>query len=415
MKRVRKIVRGLNWSIRLERLEDRLPLDGGLGAIIQDQPQQVHFNYLQIQSGYWSYKSSMDTTAGFSANFGQDLYFFDIALEYQTSGLTGASDNLVVETPMFEVRTNAVRDRSLPLAESNGTGYVPIANPIMISLPAPPDLIAISNPNDRPNATAIREISQLAKGLDSNEQKAIEPTMRIGEPNQPTIDSTLGVLENVANIATVPNHAMRERSPASAESSINVPLEKARSASSEPIAQTSESRANRISRDMYYGKTNVANDRQELGWTTDVLASATRQQVISESSALIAIIASNASKPSMFHNQPHKDTDADQVEPNLRLVSHVPHLEPRVEALEDTLPPVTDDSKRQSTGSVEVGTNQSTNEGMGFLHSSWGTYVLALAGLTLSLASTESGEIPSEPELLTSKKSRLFPFGKGSV
>ncbi len=407
MKRVRKIVRGLNWSIRLERLEDRLPLDGGLGAIAQGQLQSIYFDYSQIQSDY---SSNQYANSGVFGGPGQDLYSFEAVTVDQSSKGSIIAAYRDSDNSWGQVRSNAVGDLLIGEVASD-RGHIPIPNPIMIPLPTSPELVAIAQPIEGSYPTPVRERSELAKGQDSKEQKAIEPTMRIGEPNQRATVSTQGTPKYVGNNTIAPNYILRDRYSASTETPINVPIENVHSASSEPIAETTESRANRISRDMYYGKTNVANDRQELGWTTDVLASATRQQVISESSALLAIIASNASKPSMFHNQPHKD----KVETNLRLVSHVPHLEPRVEALEDTLPPVTDDSKRQSNGSVEVGTNQSTNEGMTFLHSSWGTYVLALAGLTLSLASTETGEMPSEPELLTSKKSRLFPFGRGSV
>lgn len=411
MKRVRKIVRGLNWSIRLERLEDRLPLDGGLGAIAQGQLQSIYFDYSQIQSDY---SSNQYANSGVFGGPGQDLYSFEAVTVDQSSKGSIIAAYRDSDNSWGQVRSNAVGDLLIGEVASD-RGHIPIPNPIMIPLPTSPELVAIAQPIEGSYPTPVRERSELAKGRDSKEQKAIEPTMRIGESNGNSDVSTQSTLENVAINAIFPDHAMRDRAPSSTESSIKQPVENVRSANSEPFAQTTESRSNRISRDMYYERTDAANDRQELGWTTDVLASATRQQVISESSALLAIIASNVSKSAMFNNQSNKDAVPVLIEPNVRFVSHGSHYEPQFGALETNHPPVTDDSKRQSTGSVEVGTNQSTNEGMGFLHSSWGTYFLVLAGMTLSMASSENREIPSEPELLTSKTSRLFPLGKESV
>lgn len=415
MKRTREKVRGLNWSIRLERLEDRLPLDGGLGAISQNQLQSINFDYLQIQYGPWTNLSSAATNSGASASFGQPSYSFDTASVDLISVGLNAAENRSSENLLSEV-LNVVRDRSLTLAESSGTGYVPIPNPIMIPLPDPTELIAVSKPIDWPNFNPTNEPTQIAKVLETKASKAIERPESQDESNHRAVVSTQSILENVEinSIESSPT-IISERVPTSIESSPKQPMENVRSVNSEPIAQTREIRANRISWDRYYEKTDAANERQELRWSTDESASATRQQVISQSSALLAIVASNTSKSSMSNNPSFQDADPDLVEPNTRLVSHIPNFESRPADLESNPPAVADNSNGKSNGSVEIGSSLSTNDGRERLHSSWGTYVLVLVGMTLSLASSETREIPSEPELLTSKKSRPFPFGKESM
>jgi hypothetical protein len=415
---MRNRVRNLNWSIRLERLESRLPLDGGLGDIVYDQLQMIYFDFWQMQTGpqpdldFSTVQPGSKGGRTGTANPDQSQFFYQ-AQENEADGLN--ADRLHRDA-QFSNGTSVVQSQLTP--ESYRNDNLPIPDPIIISLPEPQELIAISLPElkERVMLGAEAQIAGLPKLRITKLQNAIERN-EVGQ-NDESIEhvavSKQGIVETFANNAIAPIRTLGQRVAILADSSIEKSVESVRSVGSESLVPSSEVIATRISNDMYYEKTEAANDRHELGWTTDGLASATRQQVISEFSALVAIIASRESTDATFGNPLVENRGSNQVELTAPVVSNVPHLESPSECLEISRDSVNDRARSQSMGIAEIKASPVANAEDSLRHSSWGhCIILALAGVTLSLISSEKSDRSSVPELLASRTGRGYPFGRG--